>query len=83
MKREPLWRRYLRFFGPDVRADVDEEIQLHFELRVQDYVRDGRSPDAARARVQAEFGDINRARQECRSYFLPRFGLIIFSGRTF
>ncbi|HEX9893186.1 MAG TPA: ABC transporter permease [Gemmatimonadales bacterium] len=67
MKREPLWRRYLRFFGPDVRADVDEEIQLHFELRVQDYVRDGRSPDAARARVQAEFGDINRARQECRS----------------
>src|SRR5262245_41596728 len=25
----PLWRRYLRFFGPDPAADVDDEFAFH------------------------------------------------------
>ena len=65
--REPFWRRYLRFFGPDVARDVDDELTLHFDLRVQDYIRRGLSPEAARLRVQQEFGDIDGARRECRA----------------
>jgi len=29
---EAGWRRYLRFWGQDVRADVDEELRHHLEL---------------------------------------------------
>ena len=66
-RREPFWRRYLRFFGPDVTRDVEEELALHFDLRVQDYIRQGLSPEAARTRVELEFGDIEGARRECRT----------------
>lgn len=33
MREQPRWRRYLRFWGPDVEADIDDEIR--FDL-VQD-----------------------------------------------
>src|SRR5688500_12429090 len=40
---EPLWRRYLRFFGPDVDADVDEELRFHLEMRERSYLERGLS----------------------------------------
>ncbi len=67
MTREPLWRRYFRFFGPDPGRDLDDEMQLHYDLRLQEYQRRGLSPEEARARVQAESGDIERAKRECRA----------------
>jgi predicted permease len=63
----PVWRRYLRLRGTDVRADVNDELEFHVEMIASRLVAGGMSPDAARVRAQAEFGDIERARQLCES----------------
>ena len=61
----PAWRRYLRFWGADPAADVDEELQFHIESRVQEYIAAGMAPDAARAEALRRFGDVAAARQSC------------------
>src|SRR5688572_15535755 len=63
----PVWRRYLRLRGMDVRADVNDELEFHVEMIAARLVAGGLSPDAARVRAQEEFGDIERARQLCES----------------
>ncbi|NOT08214.1 MAG: FtsX-like permease family protein, partial [Gemmatimonadales bacterium] len=65
-RSEPLWRRYLRFFGPDVNADVDDELQFHLEMRERDYRARGLSPDAARAAASKRFGDLPTHRKALR-----------------
>ncbi|HSA55007.1 MAG TPA: ABC transporter permease [Gemmatimonadaceae bacterium] len=55
--RRPDWRRYFRFLGPDVRADVDEELDFHLALRVRDLEARGMSPVAARDEALRQFGD--------------------------
>ncbi|MBV9880179.1 MAG: ABC transporter permease [Gemmatirosa sp.] len=65
MRREPVWRRVARLWGPDVRADVDDELAFHVQMRADELVRDGWSPDAARARALASMGDVDGARREC------------------
>jgi hypothetical protein len=58
-RREPLWRRYQRFRGVDVGADVDAEIAFHLAEREAELVARGVPPsaefsevDAVRARLQ-------------------------------
>jgi predicted permease len=79
----PAWRRYLTFFKPDVRRDVDDELAFHLEERTADLVASGLTPAAAQRQARAEFGDVeqvsaglrdidhriltNRARTEWRS----------------
>ena len=58
----PAWRRYLRFWRADLRADVDDELAFHLESRVQEYIAAGMSPDAARREALARFGDVERVR---------------------
>ncbi len=65
MARDPAWRRYLRFFGPDAGADLDDEMTFHLEMMVREYERQGLSPAEARARASREFGDIRRAKALC------------------
>src|SRR5262245_27006738 len=44
------WRRYLRFLGRNVQADVDDELRFHLEMRARDYKESGlASGDAWRA----------------------------------
>src|SRR6478609_7363571 len=38
MQEQPRWRRYLRFWGPDVAADVDDELRFHLEMRERDFL---------------------------------------------
>jgi predicted permease len=57
--RVPAWRRYLRFWGSDVRADVDEELGFHIDGLIADYVRAGMEPSAARRAAVARFGDVD------------------------
>src|ERR671913_551264 len=61
----PIWRRYLRLRGADVRADVADELEFHVEMIAARYVAAGSSPEAARARALAEFGDMESARRLC------------------
>ncbi len=57
---QPLWRRYLRFLGNDVRADVDDEIAFHLQGLVDDYIARGLPPDEARRAALTRFGDRKR-----------------------
>lgn len=54
----PAWRRYLRFWGRDIAADVDEELAFHLESRVQEFIALGMTPDQARAAAHARFGNL-------------------------
>ncbi len=65
MKR-PMWRRYLRFVGSDIDADVDEELQFHLEMRTQEFVDAGMEPDAARTEALERFGDFDEVKNLCR-----------------
>src|SRR5688500_1893897 len=58
----PHWRRYLRFWGPDVDADVDDELRFHLEMHAADLVRGGLSPETARREAERRFGDVNGVR---------------------
>jgi len=51
------WRRYLRFWGANVLADVDDEIRFHLEQLVAYYVECGMPPDDARRLAAERFGD--------------------------
>jgi predicted permease len=64
-RRAPAWRRYLRFWDSNIGADVDDELRFHIEMRVNEYIARGVSPDEARRRVAERFGDVSRAREEC------------------
>src|SRR5574342_934130 len=55
---EPFWRRYARFFHPDVDRDVDEEVRYHLDRLTEDELARGGKPEEARARAAARFGDI-------------------------
>jgi putative ABC transport system permease protein len=51
------WRRYLRFFGPNIDADVDEELRFHLEMRARDYAARGLTKSGAWRAANERFGD--------------------------
>jgi len=61
----PIWRRYLRFRGTDVRADVADELEFHIDMIASRLMGEGVPPDQARIRAREEFGDFERARTQC------------------
>ncbi|HEY2377350.1 MAG TPA: ABC transporter permease [Gemmatimonadaceae bacterium] len=56
--------RYFEFWRRDPRRDVEDEIRFHLEARIADLVGRGLSPDEARRRAEAEFGDARVVRDE-------------------
>jgi predicted permease len=72
MARIPAWRRYARFFGADVRSDVDEELRFHLEQKTRDLIAGGLAPDDARAEAQRQFGDTAEVRQLCQTLGVSR-----------
>lgn len=65
MARTPMWRRYLRFWGSDVRADVDAELDFHMRELTERLVREGRDPVEAGAEAARRFGDYARVEAAC------------------
>ena len=65
MKPEPLWRRYARLLGANPRADTDEELRFHYEMRVRDYMSRGLDETAARAAARERLGDLDSVREKC------------------
>ena len=57
--------RFRGWFGPDPRRDVEDELAFHLEMRVQDLIRQGESPERARAVALELFGDYETSRTEC------------------
>src|SRR5690348_10525296 len=68
MGRIPSWRRYLRFWGPDIDADIDDELRFHLEMRARDYEAQGRSPAEAQRMALARFGDVTRVGAALREH---------------
>lgn len=61
------WRRYLRFWGPRVEADVDDELRFHIEMRVHEFMARGMSEPEAREATARRLGDLATNRAECLS----------------
>ena len=55
------------FIGPDPRRDSDAEIEFHLEMIAAAHRAAGLDPGEARRRAEAEFGDVARAKTECRT----------------
>jgi predicted permease len=47
----------------DTPSDADDEIRLHLQLRVDQLIREGLSPEAARAEAERRFGSIDDGRE--------------------
>lgn len=60
------WRRYLSFWRTPIERDVDAELRFHLEERVADLVARGRTPEAAWAEAEEEFGDRALYRERLR-----------------
>jgi putative ABC transport system permease protein len=61
----PSWRRYLRFWRPNVVEDVEDELRFHTEMRVREFMSRGMSEAEARQAVRDRLGDVDAARDEC------------------
>jgi putative ABC transport system permease protein len=64
-RQTPMWRRYLRLWGPNPRADVDAEISYHLDELVAYLIARGMTPDQAQAEAMRRFGSVSRVRAEC------------------
>src|SRR5438045_9791152 len=63
MGHKARWRRYLRFWGPDVGADVDDELRFRVESLVYELEQRGHSPEEARRRADERFGNTGDVRR--------------------
>ena len=65
MRDGPAWRRYLRFWGVNPAADLDDEFRFHLETEIEELVASGLSPERARAAALERFGSVEAFRAEC------------------
>jgi len=61
-KPEPMWRRYLRFFGPDVEADLDDELRDHIARLESELHARGVPAEQIADTVCDRFGDVDAIR---------------------
>ena len=61
----PRWTRFRDLFGPNPRADVDEELAFHVEMRTREYIERGESPERAREHALSRAGDLDASRRAC------------------
>jgi len=62
---QAAWRRYLRFWRTDARADVDDELAFHLEQRVRDLEATGMSRAAACDEAARRIGDVSALKNVC------------------
>ncbi len=62
MRQRPFW--YIR--RRSVQSDVDEELRLHLEMRVEELRSHGMPVEAARREALRQFGDLVGTREYCR-----------------
>jgi len=64
-RRRPFWSPRRR--PGELQADVDEELRVHLEMRVDELVARGLSSEAARREALRQFGDFEYTRRYCRT----------------
>jgi hypothetical protein len=55
---------------PEIDADIVDELNFHIEMRTEDSLRAGMTPQAARDDALARFGDFGRTYRRCRRILL-------------
>jgi putative ABC transport system permease protein len=68
--RRPFW--FLRRRPEGVASEVDEELRLHLEMRVEELSARGLSTDEARREAFRQFGDLEYTRKYCRQQDLNK-----------
>jgi putative ABC transport system permease protein len=64
----PNWRRYLRFWGPNVAGDVDDELNFHIEMLARHLEASGiPRPEAERIALE-RFGDLRQVGETLRAH---------------
>ena len=66
MSRERRTPRYWQPTRADVARDVDDELRSHLELRADEYMAQGLTPEEARSAAERRFGDAARISTACR-----------------
>jgi putative ABC transport system permease protein len=65
------------FFRAREDAELDEELQHHLDMQMQENLRRGMNPDEARRQARLAFGGINQSREEVRGErAIPMEGLL-------
>lgn len=62
------WRRYIRFWGPDVDGDIADELRYHLDMRTQFYRESGLNDAAARRAALESFGDLEAVTRQLRDH---------------
>ena len=62
------WRRYIRFWGPDVDADIADELRYHVDMRTAYYRESGMSDAEARRAARQSFGDLDAVTRQLRDH---------------
>ncbi len=62
-------RAYFRFkallFGASKRQDLEDEMQSHLDMRIEEHITSGMSPEEARNAALKEFGGVEQIKEEC------------------
>lgn len=61
------WRRYLRFWKPDLRADINEEVQFHIDSAVEEFIASGKTRADAESLANEKFGNVGIITQTMHS----------------
>jgi putative ABC transport system permease protein len=64
MSLNRMSRRYDRFLGPDVAADVRDELRFHIDAKVHDLIAQGWTEEAARKEAARQFGNLRSTQRE-------------------
>jgi len=78
MSEIPGLKRVFRlpFLRGRLEKDVDEELQFHIEMRIDDLEALGLEPDEAKRVAMREFGDVKKVRDACRVIGRKREGMM-------
>ncbi len=52
-----------RFWQPELRREVDDELEFHLEMRARELIGQGMTPEAARAEARRRLGDVPAMRR--------------------
>jgi putative ABC transport system permease protein len=57
--------RFRNMFGLEPKADVDDELAFHLDMRTQELIARGVPPDRARELAERRFGDYESSQHAC------------------
>ena len=65
MALTPGFRRLFQRPTPEVRQDVDAELEMHLEMKARELIDDGLGPEEAQSEARRRFGNLASIRRQC------------------